>query len=120
MVDHAVQLVCLLACRIEPAEGPEIVVLLDSRCPYPGKIVGDTRRRREFDILDAAVGRIENRVDDDVHRLEVPADDRSDFGSKAARVPPLRVVTEFEVRAVEEPPVFRMRQGEEEAYFGAV
>src|SRR5713226_10423995 len=49
MVDHAVQLVSLVACRVEPAQGPEIIVLLDGRCPGRGEIVGDTRCRREID-----------------------------------------------------------------------
>jgi hypothetical protein len=47
-------------------------------------------------------GIVEDRIEDEVHRAQMPADDRSDLGCVAVGVPVPRVVAEFEIDAVEE------------------
>ena len=66
----------LLAYRVELAHWPEIGILLEGDRPLRRETAGNTHRRREIQVLVAVIGGIENRVDDDVHRLQMPADDR--------------------------------------------
>ena len=115
MIDDPIELMDLLISGVELVQWPEVVVLLDGQFPCTGEIAGDSRRWREVQILQAVVRGVENWIDDEVHRGQMPTDDRSDLRGETRRVPMLRVVAEFEIHAVEETTIIRMRDGEQQA-----
>src|SRR5207237_3636615 len=76
MIDDPVELMGLLISGVELMQWPEVVVLLDGQSPRMGEIAGDSRRWREVQVFEAVVRGVENRIDDDVDRMQVLADDR--------------------------------------------
>src|SRR5262249_31171457 len=68
------QLVRLIPCSVELAQRSELVVLLGRDRPCVVEVVCDPRRRHEIKIPESVVRRIENRIDDDIDRLQVPPD----------------------------------------------
>src|SRR5882762_3757337 len=79
MIDDPVELMGLLIAGVELVQWSEIVVLLDGQYPRIGETAGDASRRREVQVFQAVVRRVENGIDDDVHRRQVPTDDRSNL-----------------------------------------
>src|SRR3954454_16061141 len=75
-IDHGEELMHLIAARREGVHGSEVVVLLERYGPPRRKVIRDAGGRHELEILEAVVGGVDDRVDDDIERLEVPADDR--------------------------------------------
>ena len=62
--------------------------------PLGIEIVSHARRGREIQALEAAgKGVVENRIDDNVHRMQVPADDGPDLGGVAPLIPMFGVVS---------------------------
>src|SRR5438105_14712770 len=120
MIDDSVELMDLLISGVELMERPEIVVLLDGQFPRTREIAGDSRCWRKVQILQAVVRGVENRIDDDVHGMEVPTDDRSNLRGEARRVPMPGVEAEFEIHAVEESPIIRTRYREQQTQLQAV
>src|SRR5256714_11761517 len=120
MIDDPVELMGLLISGVELMQWPEVVVLFDGQSPRTGDIAGDSRRWREVQVFLAVVRGVENRIDDDVHRMQVPTDDRSNLRGEARRVPMLGVVAEFEIHAVEESPIIGMRHREQQAQLHAI
>src|SRR5437899_6703627 len=86
-IDDAIELVGLIGARVKPAQRSIVRVLLYGDGPHRRNVVGDARVRREIQIPDAVVSGIEDRIDDDVDRPHVPADDRPYLRRKAPRVP---------------------------------
>src|SRR5436309_1748648 len=120
MIGDPVELMGLLISGVELVQWSEIVVLLDGQYPRIGEIAGDSSRRREVQVFQAVVRGVENRIDDDVHRRQVPTEDRSNLRGEALRIPMPGVVTEFEIYAVEERTIIRTRHGEQEAQLDAI
>src|SRR5207249_2910535 len=120
VVDHPVGLMCLLTSGVELVEWSEIVVFLDSHRPHRRNVIGNARGWREIEILKTVIGGVENRIDDDVHRFQVPTDDRPNLGRKSRRVPMSVIKAKLKISAVEEPTVVRMRHGEQCAQLEAV
>src|SRR4051812_26713470 len=95
----------LVAGRVEFVYRPKIVVLLQGDSPTLWKVIRNARCRSEVEIFQAVIGRVENRVDDDVNGLEMPADYRPDLGRIPVLVPVLRVDAELEVGAIKKRPL---------------
>src|SRR5207247_3446208 len=87
----------------------------DGNGPHLREVVSNSRSRHEYEILQAVVRRVDDRIDDDVDRLQVPAHDRSNLRGVALLVPMLRIDAEFEIGAEENPPLVRVWHGEERA-----
>src|SRR5207247_5515511 len=87
----------------------------DGNGPHLREVVSNSRSRHEYEILQAVVRRVDDRIDDDVDRLQVPAHDRSNLRGVALLVPMLRIDAEFEIGAVEKPAVVGVWHGEERA-----
>ena len=75
---------------------------------------------RKIEVFETDIGIVQNRIEDDVRAVEVPSDDRPDFGSKSFLVPLLRVVAEFEIRSVKEFAIVRFRHGKQRAQLKAI
>src|SRR6266576_3766981 len=120
MIHDAVELMSLLISGVELVYRPKISVLLDGQLPRMGEIAGDPRCWCEVQILQAVVRGIENWVEDDVYRLQVPTNDRANLRGDARRVPMLGVVAELEIHAVENRAFIGLRDGEQHAYLDAV
>src|ERR1700730_14637847 len=120
MIDNRINLVGLLAYRNEVMQRTKVAVFLD--CQYILlQVIGDSRGRREVEALYAAGVRcVENRIEDDIYRGQVAAHDGAPFGCNAPFIPVLRVVAEFEIRAIEEPPIICTRRGKQETDLAAV
>src|SRR5438046_1757433 len=103
VIDHSIHLMGLVSPLIEVTQRAKIVVLLSSGRPARFEVVRNPRSGCEIKVLEPVVCRIENRVDDDVDETQVPPEDRADLRREPRRIPPLRVVAELEVRAVEKP-----------------
>src|SRR5207344_781814 len=114
-VDHAVQLMTLLAGGIEVVKRPEVGVFLGGDRPLFREVIGDACRGSEIQILQTVVCRVENRIDDQIPGMEVPTYDRSHFRRKAILVPMVGVDTELEIGAVEECPIVGVRHGKQRA-----
>src|SRR5262249_12870368 len=101
-IDDAVELMRLIVERNKVAQWTEVAVVFDSQRAVL-QVVSHARCRREIEAFEAALPRvIENRIDDDIHRLQMPSDDRPNFGCVPILVPMFRVVAEFEIRAIKE------------------
>jgi hypothetical protein len=121
VVEHSPNLMELFSHRNECPQLSVVRVFLDGHRPFGIEIVRDARRGHELKTFKAAVpGVIENRIDDNIPWLQMPADDRANFGGICSGIPVFRVVAEFEIRGVEEFSFRRMRPGEEKANFAAV
>src|SRR5438132_13184001 len=83
LVEHGVQLMRLVAAWKEPADRSEIRVGLSRHGERGRHVVGDARGRHEFKILDAVILRVDDRVDDDVDPVQMPADDGANLRREA-------------------------------------
>src|SRR5438128_9281574 len=72
---------------MKPTQWPEIRILLRSDCPLGRKVVCHSCCWSEVEVLQTGIITIENRIDDDVQRMQVQSEDRPDFGREARRVP---------------------------------
>src|SRR6185312_46246 len=121
MVDDGEQLVDLRRHRRDVTERSEIIILLGGHSPHRREVVVDARRGDEVETLDAAlVLGVEDRIDDDVDRFQVPADDRPRLLGKAAVVPAVRVGAELEVHAIDERAIIGVRDHEQRPQLEAV
>ena len=85
---------------MEPVKRPETGIFLRCDRPFGREIIRDPGRRLEFDVFESIVSGVEDRIENDIKGMEVPSDDRPQFGGKFLGVPILCVVAEFKVRAV--------------------
>jgi len=121
VIEDGVELMRLLAGGIEMAQRADIVVLLGSDGPRTVEIVGDAGFGREIETLGAAApGIIENGIDDDVPRMQMPAEDGPNLRRGAIGIPIFRVVTEFEICAEEKFAVVGMWADKQHAKFETV
>jgi hypothetical protein len=120
MVHDRKELVRLQLSRRKPADRSEIAVLLGREDPRIARDVREARRRREIQISQPAVRRIENWIQHDVHRPKMPAEDRPDLRSESGSIPVPGVPAELEICAVEESAVVGVRHGEERAQLCAI
>src|SRR5262245_15923875 len=95
--------------RCELVHWPKVRVFFQADRPGLRRVEHDALRRHELEVLEAVPLRIDNRVDDHIPLIEVPADDRPDLRCKALRIPPFRVEAVLDVHAVNEGPVSSMR-----------
>ena len=58
--------------------------ILGRKRPARRQIVGDAHRGHELEVAQAVIRGIDNRVDDDVDGLQMPADDRADLRRETA------------------------------------
>src|SRR5271168_725463 len=78
-------------------------------------------RWSEIEVAEAADKRvIENGIHDNVHRVEVPTDDRPNFRREMVWLPVQCVVAELKVRTIKESVVVRMGPDKEQADFSSV
>ena len=116
VVERRPDLLDLLATWNQLAERAEPRVLLCGHRPLRVYVVRDTRRRIEFECGDSAVpGIVEDRVENEVPRMNVPADDRTDLGAVAVGIPSGRVVAELEIGTIEEPAFVGVGRNEKQA-----
>ena len=88
---------------------------------HRGRIVGDARRRGEVEALESAgKGVVENRIHDDVPRMQVKSEDRANLGCEGSRIPVPGVVAEFKIHGVEEGAVVRVWRSKQQANLAAV
>src|SRR6266700_2558959 len=110
VIEDSIYLMRLLARRVEVAQRPEIGVLFNGDGPFGIEIVSHSGCRGKIETLKTArKGIVENGIHDDVDRMQVPTDDRSNFRSVAPLIPMLGIVTELEVCGVKELAIIRMR-----------
>src|SRR6266853_1266066 len=102
VVGHREQALRLLRPGIEPAQCPQVAIVLQGERPLVGGVVGNALCRRKVHCAKTPEVRIEDRVQDQVPRAFVPPADRADLECRARAFPAERVVAEFHIHAIKE------------------
>jgi len=80
VVDDAPQLVRLVVDRSKVVYGAEIAVFLERQRPRRSRVVRDSHCRREIEVAQAVVRGVDDRIEDDIDGVQMPADDGPDLG----------------------------------------
>src|ERR1700730_8309137 len=92
------------------SERSQIRIFLDTDSPFGGKIVRNSCLRRQVEILEPIVSRIDDWIKNQIHRMQVPSDNRPDFRGDPRRFPIPFIVAMLKIDAVEKFSVGGMRR----------
>src|SRR6266404_84976 len=119
-VDDREQLVRLLGCRGKMADAAEVVVLFERQLEGTREPHGYAGRGYEFQAGKSAVGIIDDGIENEIEASDVSADDRTDLRCVAPLVPMRGVEAEFEIDAVENASIGRVRGHEQSPQFESI
>ena len=92
----------LLADGIELAQRPEIGIFFGGNRPFVVQVVRDSSSGNELEISETTpVLSVHNRIEDDVHRVQMQANNRPEFRGDAPGLPVMVIYAELEIQAVE-------------------
>src|SRR5271168_1935555 len=91
----------LLCGRIKSAQRSEVIVFLGRDRPHLIDVIGHSSRWCEIKVRESLVGVIENRIDNDVVTVQMPADNRAEFLAILLLIPVSRVPAELEIHTIE-------------------
>ena len=98
MIHNGPDFVELIALRKEFAQWAVIGILLEGSGPFVIEVIGDPRCWNEFKVSKSArVVRIDNRIEDNVHWVQVQSNDGPNLGSNAPRFPIIVINAELEL-----------------------
>ena len=114
-------LVELIVSRKKVAQRPAIGVLFDGSGPSVIHVIRDSRGRNEFEVSKTAtVVRIDDRIKDNIHRMQVQSYDGPYLGGNAFGLPILVIDAKLEIDAVEKRLIVGVRLYEQFANLKAI
>ena len=119
-VDNREQLVRLFGRRKKMAYAAKIVVFLDCQLIGIGNSHGHASIGHEFQVRNSVIRVIDDGIENEIEKTDVSTDDRSDFGSVTSLIPMRSVEAEFEIDAVKDVAIRRVRGDEQGPQFESV
>src|SRR5258708_3266343 len=119
-VDDREQLMRLFGRREKVTHAAKVVVFLERHLEGLGKSHGHASSRHEFQVGQSVVRIIDDGVENEIETSDVSADDGADLGCVTPLVPMRGVQAEFEIDAVENVAIGRVRGHEQSPQFESI